>query len=87
MILTIKEAKDKMRVDFNDDDELILNLINAVPEYLENKTGSRWDTEPINPLVKTLAGFLISSWYDNNFEIYEDTINNMVATLTPMARR
>lgn len=86
MILTLSEAKSKLRVDFDEDDELIQNLIDAVPEYLENKTGSRWDTDPINPLVKTLAGFLLVTWYDGPQDSYEKTINNMIATLTPMAR-
>lgn len=86
MILTLEEAKLKLRVDFDDDDANILSLINSIPEYLENKTGSRWDTEPINPLVKVLAGFLICSWYDGEFKNYDSTINNMLATLTPMAR-
>lgn len=86
MILTLEEAKNILRVDFDDDDERITNLINSIPEYLENKTGSRWDNEPINPLVKTLSGFLLASWYDSNFKDYDNVINNMLATLTPMAR-
>lgn len=87
MILTLEEAKGILRVDFDDDDDRIIGLINAIPEYLENKTGSRWDTEPINPLVKTLAGFLIRSWYDDNFKTYDNIIQNILSTLQPMARK
>lgn len=59
MILTLEEAKAKLRVDFEEDDELISGFIESIPDYLETKTGSRWEEEPINPLVKILAGYLI----------------------------
>ncbi len=87
MILTLEEAKNVLRVDFNEDDELIEGLIESIPEYLENKTGSRWDKTPINPLVKTLAGYLIRSMYDQNFEQYEKPIDNLLMILTSMARK
>lgn len=86
MILTLEEAKLKLRVDFDEDDSRIVDLIQSIPDYLEIKTGSRWDKEPINPLVKTLAGFLISGWYDNTNE-YDEIIENLLITLTPMARK
>ena len=40
MILTLAEAKLKLRVDFVDDDLLIIDLINSIPDYLETKTRS-----------------------------------------------
>ena len=86
MILTLEEAKLKLRVDFEDDDLLIIGLIESIPDYLENKTGSRWDKEPINTLVKTLAGYLICSMYDQNFKDYEKPINNLLMVLTSMAK-
>ena len=86
MILTLEEAKLKLRVDFEDDDLLIIGLIESIPDYLENKTGSRWDKEQINPLVKTLAGYLICSMYDQNFKDYEKPINNLLMVLTSMAK-
>ena len=86
MILTLEEAKARLRVDFEDDDELIVGLIESIPDYLETKTGSRWEEQPINPLVKTLAGYLICSMYDQNFEHYEKSINNLLRVLSSMAR-
>lgn len=86
MILTLEEAKLKLRVDYEDDDELILSLIDSIPDYLENKTGLRWEKEPINPLVKTLARYLICSMYDHDFKRYEEPINNLLMVLTSMAR-
>ena len=86
MILTLEEAKLRLRVDFEDDDGFIESLIESIPDYLEAKTGLRWDEEPINPLVKTLAGYLICSMYDQNFEQYEKPIENLLMVLTSMAK-
>ncbi|ACD24262.1 phage gp6-like head-tail connector protein [Clostridium botulinum] len=86
MIITLEEAKNLLRVDFEEDNGLIQTLINTIPQYLENKTGRPWDTDVINPLVKTLAGFLLKSWYDGSTPQLEKTIENIIATLTPMAR-
>jgi hypothetical protein len=86
MIITLEEAKKKLRIDVDSDNEIIQNLIDTVPEYLENKTGKRWETDPINPLVKTLAGFLLQSWYDGSTPQLDKIIDNIIATLTPMGR-
>ncbi|MCI1478967.1 MAG: head-tail connector protein [Clostridium beijerinckii] len=86
MIITLAEAKNLLRVDFAEDDILIQTLIDTIPEYLENKTGKAWDIEPINPLVKTLAGFLLRSWYEESTPQLDKVIDNIIATLTPMAR-
>lgn len=92
MILTLEEAKLNLRMSLEDDFDdklitgLITGLIKSIPDYLETKTGSRWEEEPINPLVKTLAGYLICSMYDQNFEHYEKPINNLLMVLSSMAR-
>ena len=88
MILTLEEAKLNLRMSLEDDfdDKLITGLIKSIPDYLETKTGSRWEEEPINPLVKTLAGYLICSMYDQNFEHYEKPISNLLMVLSSMAR-
>ncbi|NFI50822.1 phage gp6-like head-tail connector protein [Clostridium botulinum] len=39
MIITLEEAKNLLRVDFEEDNGLIQTLINTIPQYLENKTG------------------------------------------------
>ena len=87
MILMLEEAKGILRVDFDEDDLIICQMIESIPEYLEEKTGSRWDKEPINPLVKTLAGYLIHSMYDGNFKDYEKPIDNLLMLLTSKAKR
>lgn len=85
MILTLQEAKNLLRVDFDEDDEMIIDLINSIPEYLKNTTGKLWNEEPTNPIVKNLASYLLKKWYNGSDE-YEDIINNLIIILTPMAR-
>lgn len=85
-IINLEEAKNILRVDFNEDDILIQTLIDTIPEYLENKTGKSWNDEPINPLVKTLSKFLLQCWYEESTPQLEKTIDNIISTLTPMGR-
>lgn len=87
MILTLEEAKTRLRVDFDEDDETIIAMIESIPDYLETKTGARWDKEPIKPLVKTLAGHYICSIYNQEFKEYEEPINNILMVLTSMAKK
>ena len=42
MILTLDEVKNHLRVDLNEDDGLIKNLIIAAQQYLENATGKEY---------------------------------------------
>ncbi|UWG69485.1 MAG: head-tail connector protein [Bacteriophage sp.] len=86
MILTLEEAKEALRLCHDEDDEMISNYINSIPDYLETKTGSRWDKEPINPLVKTLAGYLVVSMYEMDSKSYEKLIDNLLMVLTSMVR-
>ena len=65
MILTLEEAKLNLRMSLEDDfdDKLITGLIKSIPDYLETKTGSRWEEEPINPLsILTIRFSFIGAW-------------------------
>lgn len=86
MIIELEEAKDMLRVSFDDDDDIIRNLIEALPKYLLEKTGKDWDTKPIDPLVKTVSRFILMSWYDADYKGYEEFINYNLALLSTKAR-
>lgn len=89
LILTIEEARDKLRIDGEDNDQIILSLLEAIPDYLEVKTGHRWDEEPIYPLAKTTAGFILELWYfeqDEDTEALKRTIDNLLVALTIIGR-
>jgi hypothetical protein len=69
MILKLSEARDILRLDGTENDEIIIPLIEAIPPYLEAATGftprsgelgpaSRW-----SPVARTAARFILQLWY------------------------
>lgn len=63
MIISLDEAKLYLKVDFDDEDLLISNLIEASEMYLENATGKKFDEN--NKLAKLYCNCLIHEWYNN----------------------
>lgn len=85
MILTFEEAKESLRA-YDDDKEMIERLIKSAQEYLLNTTGKRWEEEePINPVAKLTATYLLMKWFDGTDE-FDKTIQGLITVLTPMAR-
>lgn len=87
--MTIEEARDILRIDAPDNDIIINHLLSAIPEYLEVKTGERWDDEPINPLAKTTAGFILQLWFDPESDEswrLKKTIDSLLSALTSIWR-
>lgn len=89
MIISLEEAKEVLRVDGDYLDIQITALIKSIPPYLETTTGKAWLDNPINPLAKTTAQFILMLW----FEPYQDdkdkikrTIDSLLIALTAMAR-
>lgn len=62
-MLTLAEAKNFLRVDFNDDDALISALIKAADEYLCSSVGKEYDKN--SDRAKTLSLIVIQDLYDN----------------------
>lgn len=85
MIMPIEEARDALRIDGSDNDHVIYPLLEAIPPYLESTTGKAWDTEPIQPLAKQAAKFILISWFDG-VETYDKTIQGLLTALTAMGR-
>lgn len=85
MIMTIEEARDALRVDGEDNDPIILPLVEAIPSYLETTTGKSWDTQPIQPLAKQAAKFILIKWFDGT-DVYDKTIDGLFTALTAMGR-
>ena len=62
MIFTIEEARDILRIDGSDNDEIITALLSAVPPYLEATTGYIADGA-YSPLAQAAGRFLLQLWY------------------------
>lgn len=90
MILSMEEARDTLRLDGNDNDDIIKSLLEAIPSYLLTTTGRSWNQdEEVHPLAQTTAKFILRLWYDPQQESVmqlKRTINNMLGTLSALGR-
>lgn len=86
MIMTLEEARDTLRIDDAEYfDPIIFPLLEAIPSYLETTTGKAWDTQPIQPLAKQTAKFILVSWFEGT-DMYDKTIQGLLTALTAMGR-
>lgn len=89
-MLTLEQACNILRVDVGNNDELIQNLIGAVPDYIEVTTGMSKEQQEGEPLVNTVSGFLLTLWYyaDHADDVkLQRTIDNLLKCITLKARR
>lgn len=63
MLITLKETKEYLRVDGDEEDTLITSLIAAAQEYLKNATGKTFDNT--NELARLFCLVLVVDWYEN----------------------
>jgi hypothetical protein len=62
MIFTIEEAREILRLDGDDNDEIIYSLLEAIPPYLTETTGYIAAGD-YSPVAKTAARFILQQWY------------------------
>lgn len=86
MIMTTEEAKQALRVDGNDYDDIIDPLIDSIPAYLEVATGRDWTQDvDVHPLAQTTAKFVLQLWFDpqtQDSERLKRTIDSLLVSLT-----
>ena len=63
MILTLKETKEWLRMDEEDEDSTIELLIQAAEEYLKNATGRVFDST--NNQARLFCLILVTEWFEN----------------------
>lgn len=88
-MLSLQQARDILRVDGGDNDQLIETLIYAIPDYIEVTTGMDADQQLGEPLVDTVSGFLLTLWYysDHTDDTkLQRTIDNLLKCITLKAR-
>ena len=89
MLISIEEARDTLRLDGPDNDEIIFSLLESIPSYLEVTTGYAWDTEPVHPLAQTVTKFVLQLWYDpqgQDSERLKRTIDTLLGSLMAIGR-
>lgn len=88
--MTLQEAKDVLRVDINDNDDIITSLLAALPGYIELTTGLKEANQAAEPLVETVSGFILMLWYYSDHaddEKLNRTIDSLLKAITLKARQ
>lgn len=83
--MTLTEAKLNLRIDTNDNDELIQSLVNSLPDYIYLTTGMKETDQASEPLVNTVSGFLLTLWYygDHTDDVkLQRTIDNLLKAIS-----
>lgn len=74
MIISLEEAKQYLKVDYEDEDILITTLIETAEQYLFNATGIKYDSS--NKLAVLYCKALIYDWYKSR-GLNQDSSKNM----------
>lgn len=89
-MLSLKQACNILHVDEGNNDELIVSLIDAIPDYIEVTTGMSAEQQETEPLVETVSGFILTLWYfsDHSDDIkLQRTIDNLLKCITLKVQR
>ena len=62
-MLTLQDVKDYLRIDFDDDDALLMRLIGVAHEYMRSAVHVAYD--PDSERARMLSLIVISDLYDN----------------------
>jgi hypothetical protein len=90
MLLTIEEAREVLRIDSTDNDNLIASLVEALPDYITLTTGITATEQVGIPLVKTAAKFILQLWYNaeqSDSDKLQRTIDSLLKTLSLLENR
>ena len=88
-MLSLQQARDILRVDGSDNDQLLNTLLSAIPDYIEVTTGMDTTRQLNEPLVDTVSGFLLTLWYysDHTDDTkLQRTIDNLLKCITLKSR-
>lgn len=61
--MILDEVKEWLRVDFDDDNDMINSLIEDAKDYIYNATGKEFDVD--KRMHKRCLIFLVTQWYEN----------------------
>lgn len=88
-MLTLDKAREWLRIDGTDNDDIIQGLIDAVPDYIEICTGMSAEQQKTEPLADTAGKFIIQLWYNaeqSESEKLQVTIDGLLKVITAKAR-
>ena len=88
-MLTLDKAREWLRLDGTDNDTVILGLLAAIPEYIEETTGMTAAAQATDALAETAGKFLLTLWYhaeQSEAERLQRAIDGILKVLTIRAR-
>lgn len=74
-MISLKEVKDYLKIEYDDDDLLLQGLLEAASQYLKNATGKE-SFDGAENIANTFMLLLISEWYENRE--YTGKVNNRI---------
>jgi uncharacterized phage protein (predicted DNA packaging) len=88
-MVTLQKAREWLRLDGTDNDEIIQGLLYAAPSYIEVATGMSLNRQQNEPLADTVTKFLLTLWYNAEqaeADQLQRTVDNLLKALTVKAR-
>lgn len=85
--MTVAEAREWLRIDNEDNDQIIEDLIAGAEEYITLTTGLLRSDQEMSQLAQTATKFLLSLWYDPtqvDADKLKRTIDSLLKTLTTL---
>lgn len=89
-MITLEQAREVLRLDTADNDDIIAGLLAAVPDYIELCTGLTAERQASEPLADTAGKFLLILWYNAervDADKVQRTIDSLLKTLQIKAER
>ncbi|WP_024615838.1 head-tail connector protein [Clostridium sp. Ade.TY] len=77
MILSLEEVKEYLKVDYDDEDDLLNELIEVAEEYLYAATGKKFDST--NKRAKLYCRVLVNEWFKDR-ALTENSTKNLNVT-------
>lgn len=85
--MTVAEAREWLRIDGEDNDQIIMDLLAGAVEYITLTTGLNEEAQTNSQLAQTTTKFLLSLWYDPtqvDADKLKRTIDSLLKTLTTL---
>lgn len=89
-MIDLNQARDVLRIDGTDNDEIIGSLLETLPGYIEVTTGMTKGQQETEPMVNTVSGFLLKLWYNaeqTEAEKLQRTIDSLLKCITLKVKR
>lgn len=89
-MIDLNQARDVLRIDGTDNDEIIGSLLETLPGYIEVTTGMTEGQQETEPMVDTVSGFLLKLWYNaeqTEAEKLQRTIDSLLKCITLKVKR